>query len=69
MLLPRLVHVPWLLTRVAFLLTLVTIGSVIANQLSDDPEHYVPLIEATIATALVLLAGHIRRKSEQAPRR
>ncbi|MCH7585906.1 MAG: hypothetical protein IH941_12245, partial [Acidobacteria bacterium] len=56
-------------TRVAFLLTLVTIGSVIANQLSDDPEHYVPLIEATIATALVLLAGHIRRKSEQAPRR
>jgi hypothetical protein len=60
--------VAWLLTRVAFLLTLVTIATLIANELSDDPEHYVPVIAATVATALVLLAGHIRRKSEQAPR-
>ena len=58
----------WLLTRVAFLLTLVTIGTLIANELRDDPEHYVPVIAATVATALMLLAGHIRCKSAQSPR-
>ena len=59
----------WLLTRVAFLFTLVTIGTLIANELSDDPEHYVPLIAATIAAVLVLLAGHLRNRSDQSARR
>lgn len=58
----------WLLTRVGWLFTFVTIGTLIANEVSDDPEYYVPVIAATLAAASVLLAGRLRRKSDEANR-
>lgn len=58
-----------LLIGIAWLFTLVAIGALIANGISDDPEYYVPLIAATIAVAPLLLAGHLRRKADESARR
>ena len=72
-LLRRLSLVARLFTGVAWLFAIATVGALIANEVSDDPEYYVPFITGLIAAASVLLAWQIRRKTihllSPAPRR
>lgn len=51
-------------TGVAWLFALATIGTLIQTEISDDPEYYVPTIAGLIATAAVLLAWYLRRRSD-----
>jgi len=55
---------PRFLTGLAWLLALATIGTVIANEISDDPEYYVPVITGVIAAASVSLAWYLQRRSD-----
>ena len=57
------------LTGGAWLFALLTIWTLIAGELSNDPEYYVPTITALIAAAFVLPAGHRRRAASKAPHR
>jgi len=58
-----------LLTGSAWLFALLTIWTLVAGELSNDPEYYVPTITALIAATCVLLAGHRRRTASKAPHR
>lgn len=49
-----------LFTGIAWLFAIAMLGTFISNELSDDPEYYVPVIAGLIAVVSVLLARHFR---------
>jgi hypothetical protein len=60
-LLRRVSVVARLFTGIAWLFAIAMLGTFVANELSDDPEYYVPVIAGLIAVVAVLLARHFRR--------
>jgi len=58
-----------LFTGLGWFFAFATVGSLIAGELSDDPEYYVPVIAASIAASIaaasLLLAGPLRRRHDR----